>query len=99
MYAQVYARVVRAKGREGDVLIGISTSGNSENIIRAVDEANRKRLITVGLTGKSGGGMRGICKYLIKVPSSVTPRIQEIHITVGHILCEIVEKRLFSADG
>jgi D-sedoheptulose 7-phosphate isomerase len=98
-YAEVFARLVRAKGREADVLIGISTSGNSENVIRAIDEANRKGLITVGLTGEGGGGMDGLCKYLVKVPSNDTPRIQEVHITIGHILCEMVERRLFSADG
>ena len=86
-------------GFAADVLIGISTTGNSENVIRAIDEANRKRLITVGLTGEGGGRMDGLCKYLIKVPSDDTPRIQEVHITIGHILCEIVERRLFSADG
>jgi len=98
-YAEVFARLVRAKGREADVLIGISTSGNSENILRAIDEANRKGLITVGLTGEDGGGMGRLCKYLVKVPSNDTPRIQEVHITIGHILCEIVETRLFGADG
>ena len=98
-YAEVFARLVRAKGREADVLIGISTTGNSENVIGAIHEANRKGLITVGLTGEDGGGMRGFCKYLVKVPSNDTPRIQEVHITIGHILCEIVERRLFSADG
>lgn len=98
-YDEVFARLVRAKGRKADVLIGISTSGNSENVIRAIEEGNKKGLITVGLTGEGGGGMRGLCKYLVNVPSNDTPRIQEVHITIGHTLCEIVERRLFSADG
>jgi D-sedoheptulose 7-phosphate isomerase len=98
-YAQVFARLVRAKGNEGDILVAISTSGNSKNVIGAIDEANGKGLITIGLTGKNGGKMKGLCKYLIKVPSNDTPRIQEVHIMIGHIICETVERRLFKKDG
>jgi D-sedoheptulose 7-phosphate isomerase len=94
-YDEVYARLVRAKGREGDVLIGISTSGDSINIIKAIETANNAKMITVGLTGESGGKMKAICKYLIKVPSTDTPRIQEAHILIGHIICEFVEKEIF----
>lgn len=94
-YDEVYARLVRAKGRQGDILIGISTSGNSVNVIKAVETANNKGMVTIGLTGESGGKMKAICKYLIKAPSSDTPRIQEAHILIGHIICEIVEKEIF----
>jgi len=94
-YDEVYARLIGAKGRKGDILIGISTSGNSNNIIKAFENANSIGMITVGLTGKTGGKMIGLCRYLIKVPSSSTPRIQEAHILIGHIMCEIVEKELF----
>jgi D-sedoheptulose 7-phosphate isomerase len=94
-YDEVYSRLVKAKGRPGDILIGLSTSGNSKNIIRAIDEGNRIGMITIGMTGESGGKMKDICRHLINVPSNDTPRIQEMHITVGHIICEIVEKELF----
>ena len=97
-YDEVYARLVKAKGREGDVLIGISTSGNSINVIKAIEVANNAKMITVGLTGEEGGKMKAICKYLIKVPSTDTPRIQEAHILIGHIICEIVEKELFGSS-
>jgi len=88
---------VEAMGREGDVLLAISTSGNSPNVIRAVEKANALKVITIGLTGESGGKMAGLCKYLIKVPSADTPRIQESHILIGHIICEIVEKEIFNS--
>lgn len=94
-YDEVFARAVKAKGRKGDVLIGISTSGNSLNIIKALKTANNLKMVTVGLTGKNGGKMKNVCKHLIKVPSDDTPRIQESHILIGHIICEIVEKRIF----
>jgi len=96
-YDEVYSRLVKAKGRPGDVLIGISTSGNSKNIIKALEVANKIGVITVGMTGESGGKIIDICKYLINVPSKYTPRIQEAHIMIGHIICEIVEKELFGA--
>jgi D-sedoheptulose 7-phosphate isomerase len=98
-YDEVFARLVRAKGVTGDVLIGISTSGNSENIVRAIVEGRKKGLVTVGLTGDSPGKMKNLCQYLIKAPSDDTPRIQEAHITIGHIICEIVERRLFDKNG
>jgi D-sedoheptulose 7-phosphate isomerase len=94
-YDQVYERLVRAKGHKGDVLIGLSTSGNSGNVIKAIEVANQRGLITVGMTGESGGKMKNICKYLINVPSNDTPRIQESHIMLGHIICEMVEEQLF----
>jgi len=95
-YDEVFSRLVKAKGRKGDILIGISTSGNSKNVIKALEIANEIGMITVGLTGENGGKMRDTCKYLINVPSKDTPRIQEAHIMIGHIICEIVEKELFN---
>jgi len=95
-YDEVYSRLVKAKGRKGDILIGISTSGNSKNVIKAIEVANNIGMITVGMTGEDGGKMKDICKYLINVPSKDTPRIQEAHIMIGHIVCEIVEKELFN---
>ena len=94
-YDEVYSRLVSAKGRKGDVLIALSTSGNSPNILRALETANEADMITVGFTGESGGKMKELCRYLLNVPSSDTPRIQEAHILLGHILCEIVESNIF----
>ena len=94
-YEEIFSREVRAKGREGDILIGISTSGNSKNVIKALEAANKLKMITVGLTGKDGGRMEDFCKYLVRVPSNDTPRIQEAHILIAHIICEIVEKKIF----
>lgn len=94
-FDEVYSRLTEAKGRPGDILFGISTSGNSNNILKAIDKAKELDMITIGFTGESGGRMKGLCDYLINVPSSDTPRIQECHILVGHIICEIVEDTLF----
>lgn len=94
-YDEIYARIVKAKGRKGDVLFGISTSGNSKNIIRAIEVAKERGIITIGLTGATGGKMRDLCDYWLPVPSTDTPRIQEAHIMVGHIICELVEAALF----
>jgi D-sedoheptulose 7-phosphate isomerase len=82
-------------GMKGDVLIAISTSGNSKNIINAVEEANNKGMITIGFTGEGGGQLKTLCRFLINVPSKDTPRIQESHILIGHILCELVERKMF----
>ena len=95
-FAEVYSRLVKAMGKQGDILVGISTSGNSENIIQAIQTAKELNMIAVGLTGEKGGEMEGICDYVIKIPSCDTPRIQEAHILIGHIICEIVEKEIFS---
>ena len=94
-YNEVFARAVKAMGRKGDILIGISTSGNSLNVTKAIEMANKMKMVSIGLSGKTGGKMGDICKYLIKVPSTDTPRIQESHILIGHIICEIVEKEIF----
>ena len=95
-YNEVYARIVRAKGRKGDILVGLSTSGNSANIIEAFKVAKDKGMIIVGFTGETGGKMKPYCDYLLNIPSTDTPRIQECHITVGHIVCQLVEEQLFS---
>jgi D-sedoheptulose 7-phosphate isomerase len=79
----------------GDVLVGLSTSGNSKNIINAFKIAKEKQIITIGLTGENGGKMGTLADLLINVPSNDTPRIQEAHILIGHIICELVESKLF----
>jgi D-sedoheptulose 7-phosphate isomerase len=95
-YEEVYRRLVQAKGREGDVIFGISTSGNSGNIIKAMQQAKKQGMITIGFTGETGGQIKEDCDYLINIPSKDTPRIQEAHIMVGHIICELVETEMFS---
>ncbi|AWK90207.1 D-sedoheptulose 7-phosphate isomerase [Azospirillum thermophilum] len=90
-YDEVFARQVRALGRAGDVLVGISTSGNSRNVVAALEAARALGLRTVGLTGAGGGRMAELCDVCIRVPSTDTPRIQEMHIAAGHMLCELVE--------
>lgn len=94
-YDLIYSRLIRGCGRKGDVLVGLTTSGNSANIIEAFKEAKNKEMITVGLTGATGGKLKAESDYLINVPSTDTPRIQESHILLGHIICQIVEERLF----
>jgi len=94
-YNEVYSRLIKAKGRKGDVLIGLSTSGNSANIIEAFKTAKERGMLIVGFTGATGGKMAGYCDYLINIPSTDTPRIQECHITVGHIICQLVEEKFF----
>lgn len=91
----VYARLINGVGRKGDVLIGLSTSGNSKNIINAFETAKDKGIYTIAFTGKKGGKMKELADLCINVPSDDTPRIQESHITLGHIICEIVEDKLF----
>ena len=95
----VFARILEAKARKGDVLIALSTSGNSPNIIKALEFAKTANVITVGMTGKTGGKMKMLCKHLLRVPSTDTPRIQECHITIGHIICELAETGLFLPRG
>lgn len=94
-FDEVYARMVRGSGNKGDVLVGLSTSGNSENIVRAFAVAKEKGLKTVALTGKTGGRLKDMADILLNVPSTDTPRIQEAHITIGHIICELVEANIF----
>jgi len=98
-YERVFARQIAALGSKNDVFIAISTSGTSPNIIEAIDEANKREIFTLGLSGKSGGNMVGICDNCICVPSEETPRIQESHILIGHIICDIVEEALFGKES
>lgn len=91
-YDDVFARQVQALGRSGDILIGISTSGNSKNVVKAIEEARTVGMHTFGWTGEGGGKMAELCDLLFSVPSKVTARIQEMHILAGHILCELVEE-------
>ncbi|MCF8236737.1 MAG: D-sedoheptulose 7-phosphate isomerase [Saprospiraceae bacterium] len=95
-YEEIYGRLVKGMGHEGDILIALSTSGNSPNILRAVEEARKKKMIIIGMTGASGGKLNDQCDYMLKVPSSDTPRVQESHILLGHILCELTEAQLFA---
>ncbi len=97
-FDRIFERQVEALGEEGDVLIGISTSGNSKNVINAVNRAKEKGLLTVGFLGKDGGELAKICHHSFIVRSHSTPRIQEVHITLGHVLCDFIEKFLFSYD-
>lgn len=94
-YDEIYARLVDGTMVKGDVLIGITTSGNSTNIVKAFEVARAKGIITVGFTGSKGGKLKELSDYLINVPSDITPRIQESHILVGHIICELVEAAIF----
>lgn len=94
-YENLFARQVQAQGVKGDVFIGISTSGNSKNILKALELCKQKEIISIGLSGASGGAMNELCDYCIKVPSTCTPRIQEAHILIGHIICAIVEEEIF----
>lgn len=98
-YDEIYSRYVNGVGKKGDVLIGISTSGNSENILRALKIAKSKGMTTVAMTGISGGKMKDVADFLLNVPSTDTPRIQESHILLGHIFCQIVEEDLFGDNN
>ena len=94
-YEFVYSKIIEGIGQPGDILIGLSTSGNSINIIEAFKKATRKGMINIAFTGESGGHMKEHCTFLINVPSADTPRIQESHIMLGHIICELVEADYF----
>ncbi|MBC7872517.1 MAG: D-sedoheptulose 7-phosphate isomerase [Ferruginibacter sp.] len=95
-YDVVYSRMIEGIGQSGDVLIGLSTSGNSANIIKALEAAKEKKMITVGFTGITGGQMRSVSDHLINIPSTDTPRIQESHIMIGHIICQLAEEKYFN---
>ncbi len=95
-YDEVFSRMVKAQGKKGDVLFGFSTSGNSGNVVRAFNTAKELGITSIGLTGESGGKLKTLADYLFNVPSSDTPRIQESHILIGHIICELIESKLFS---
>jgi D-sedoheptulose 7-phosphate isomerase len=94
-FDDVFARQVQGIGRPGDVAFALTTSGNSSNVLRAVTMARERKLVTVGLTGKTGGKLRIAVDHCICIPSDQTPRIQEAHILTGHILCELIEETLF----
>jgi len=91
----IYSRIIEGIGNKGDVLIGLSTSGNSKNIIEAFKSAKAVGMVTIAFTGETGGAMKEIADYLVNIPSTNTPRIQESHIMVGHIICEWVEQEYF----
>jgi D-sedoheptulose 7-phosphate isomerase len=94
-YEHVFRRQVQALGRPGDVLVGLSTSGNSTNVVAALSEARAMGVVTVGFTGNRNGRMDALCEHLLRVPSALTPRIQEGHIVAGHTLCGVVESMMF----
>ena len=94
-FDNLFARQIEAIGKKGDVLISLSTSGNSANILQGIKEAKKAGIVTIGLTGKSGGKMKNLCDLILRVPSGDTPRIQEAHILIGHIICSSVENTLF----
>jgi D-sedoheptulose 7-phosphate isomerase len=95
----IYSRIIEGIGEKGDVLVGLSTSGNSPNIVNAFNAAKEKGMVTIGFTGLTGGAMRSLCDYLINIPSTDTPRIQESHIMAGHIICQLVEEKYFSPNA
>ena len=95
-FDEIYSRLIDGIGEAGDVLVGLSTSGTSANIIKAFETAKKKEMITIGFTGKSGGNMKPLCDHLVNIPSTDTPRIQESHIMVGHIICQLVEEKYFA---
>ena len=94
-YDETYSRMLEACGRRGDILVGISTSGNSNNVLKALNKANEIGLTTIGFSGSAGGEMNNICDIMVKIPSNDTARIQEGHILVGHVICQIIEKEMF----
>lgn len=97
-YEKLFARQVQAHGQKGDVFIGYSTSGKSPNVLRAFEEARSRGLVCVGFTGNRGGAMRDLCDHLVEVPTADTPKIQEGHLVLGHILCGLVENAIFKAN-
>jgi D-sedoheptulose 7-phosphate isomerase len=98
-YDVIYSRLVKGIGNRGDILVGLSTSGNSKNIVAAFEAAKEKGLVTIGFTGESGGVLRSVSDRLINVPSFDTPRIQESHIMLGHIICQMVEEQYFASSA
>ena len=94
-YEVIYSRLIKGIGNKADVLVGLSTSGNSANILRAFEMAREKGMTTIGFTGETGGAIKSLCDHLINIPSSDTPRIQESHILLGHIICQLVEEEYF----
>jgi len=98
-YEKLFARQVQANGRPGDVLIAYSTSGSSPNILSALEQARQNGMVSIGMTGNRRGAMCDMCDFLLEVPSPSTPRIQEGHLILGHLLCELIEREIFGAQG
>lgn len=98
-YEKIFARQIEAHGRDGDVLVALSTSGNSPNILEALETARFQGIRTIGLTGAGGGRMRALCDYCVRVPSDETARIQECHMVLGHILCGLMEAAIFAKEN
>lgn len=98
-YEKLFARQVQTHGQKGDVFIGYSTSGKSANVLLAFEEARSRGLVCIGMTGNRGGAMKDLCDYLLEVPSADTPKIQEGHLVLGHVLCGLVENALFKAPA
>ena len=96
-YDLIYSRLIRGIGKKGDILVGMSTSGNSTNILQAFETAREKGITTIGMTGEGGGKLLPLCDHLIDIPSRNTPRIQEAHMLLGHIICQLVEEKYFNA--
>lgn len=97
-YDSVYSRLVEGIMQPGDILIGLSTSGNSANVVKAFEAAAAKGITTIALTGESGGALKNCSQYLLNVPANLTPRIQECHLLIGHIICELVEAMVFPTE-
>ena len=95
-FEDVYSRMIEASAKSGDVLIALSTSGNSKNVINAIKKANQMKMVTIGFSGNDGGNMKDLCKYNLIIPSDSTARIQEAHILVGHVICKLIEQKMFS---
>lgn len=98
-YDLVFARMVEAMGRKGDVLIALSTSGNSTSILNAAKKAKEAGMVVIGFSGATGGALKPLCDHVLLVPSSITARIQEAHIMIGHILCDIIEQTMFPINN
>ena len=95
-YDMIYSRLIKGIGKSRDILVGMSTSGNSTNIVKAFETAREKGITTIGMTGEGGGRLKEFSDYLIDIPSKNTPRIQEAHMLLGHIICQLVEEQFFS---
>ena len=97
-YDVIYSRLIKGVGKKGDVIIGLSTSGKSKNIIKAFTKSNEIGIITIGLTGENNNGF-DVCNHVVNIPSTDTPRIQECHILVGHIICQLIEEKIYPQHG
>lgn len=98
-YERLFARQIQALGRDGDIFIAYSTSGKSPNILQALEQANALNMVCIGMTGNRGGAMQDLCDYILEIPSGVTPKIQEGHLILGHILCGLIERAIFGEQA